>query len=73
MVVERAFLKIILLILCLLLLQKLNAKKVYLLRFECATRKSNFEPTLYHNESLSSKDLIQGKNDFSSEEDRSGE
>ena len=51
-----------------------NAKKIfYLLRFECATRKSNFEPTLYHNESLSSKDLIQGKNDFSSEEDRSSE
>ena len=48
-------------------------KKVYLFRFECPTRKSNFEPTLYHNESLSSKDLIQGKNEFSSEEDRLGE
>ena len=50
-----------------------NAKKVYLLRFEWATKKSNFELTLHHNESLSSKDLIQGKNDFSSEEDRLGE
>ena len=50
-----------------------NEKKVCLLRFECVTRKSNFEPTLYRNESLSSKDLIQGKNDFSSEEDRSSE
>ena len=48
-------------------------RKVHLLRFECATRKSNFEPTLHHNESLSSKDLIQGKNDFSSAKDRFGE
>ena len=48
-------------------------RKVQLLRFECPTRKSNFEPTLYHNESLSSKDLIQGKNDFSSKRDRFGE
>ena len=37
------------------------------------TKKSNFELTLHHNESLSSEDLIQGKNDFSSEEDRLGE
>ena len=47
--------------------------KVDLLRFECATRKSSFKQFLHHNESLSSKDLIQGKNDFSSEKDRLGE